>query len=67
MIKNLSDSNGQTETLTDEPPVPISTLSDMRAPPNDPALWNLDDEQIEYWVKCGPQTCRNRVATYFNS
>ena len=46
VIKNLSDSNGQTETLIDEPPVPMSTLSDMRAPSNNPALWNLDDEQI---------------------
>ena len=67
VIKNLSDSNGQTETLTDEPPVLISKLSDMRAPSNDPALWNLDDEQIEYWDKCRPQTCRNRDGIYFNS
>ena len=42
-----------------EPPVPIATQLDIRTPSNDPALGDLDSELIKYWVKFGPQTCRN--------
>ena len=56
---------GQTKIL--EPPVPIATQLDIRTPSNDPALWYLDSELIKYWVKFGPQTCRNRDGIYANS
>ena len=68
VISHPANSNGQTETLNDdEPPVPMSTLFDIRPPSTDPALWNSDSQLIEYWVRCGPQTCSNRDRIYSNS
>ncbi|KAL5477261.1 hypothetical protein EMCRGX_G024030 [Ephydatia muelleri] len=33
----------------------------------DPALWSISENMIQYWLRVGPELCRNRDGVYTNS
>ena len=40
----------------------------VSVPSTDPALWNTSDSKlVDYWIRCGPETCRNRDGSYIKS
>jgi len=50
---------------------PLEALSTAEAfvsvPSTDPALWNTSNSKlVDYWIRCGPETCRNHDGSYIN-
>ena len=59
--------NSESHSIAVKTNVPLTTA--IVAPPsNDPALWDITDSTlVDYWVRCGPGSCRNRDGSYSKS
>ena len=46
----------------------VRNTATVAPPSNDPALWDITDSTlVDYWVRCGPESCRNRDGSYSKS